>query len=84
MTIIELRDTLFWCFIINIGLMLWWWIWLVAAHDWVYQMHTRWFAVSLSKGQFDAIHYAGIAFYKVLNILFFLVPWVALHIIAGG
>jgi len=80
MTIIELRDVLFWCWIINTGLLLWWWFWLVAAHDWVYKMHTRWFRVPSE--QFDAIHYAGIAFYKVLNIVFFFVPWIALHIIA--
>lgn len=80
MTVTVLRDALFWCFVINIGLLLWWWLWLVLAHDWVYQMHTRWFR--LSSDQFDAIHYAGIAFFKVLNIVFFVVPWLALHIIA--
>ena len=80
MTIIVLRDALFWCFIINTGLLLWWWLWLILAHDWVYQIHTRWFHVSSE--QFDAIHYAGIAFFKVLNIVFFFVPWIALHIIA--
>ena len=80
MTIIELRDVLFWCWIINTGLLLWWWLWLVAAHDWVYRIHTRWFRVSSE--QFDTIHYAGIAYYKVLNIVFFFVPWIALHIIA--
>ena len=65
---------------VNTGLLLWWWLWLVAAHDWVYNMHTRWFRVSSE--QFDTIHYAGIAFFKVLNIVFFFVPWIALHIIA--
>lgn len=81
MTVLELRDALFWCWLINIGLMVWWWVWLAAAHDWVYQMHTTWFNVSLTKEQFDAIHYAGIAFYKVLNLVFFIVPWAALHIV---
>jgi len=80
MTIIEFRDALFWCWIINTGFLLWWGLWLVVAHDWVYKMHTLWFRISSE--QFDAMHYGGIAFYKILNITFFFVPWIALHIIS--
>ena len=81
MTIVELRDAIFWCWVINFGVLLWWWLWLVTAHDWVYQIHTRWVGVSIAKESFDAIHYGGLAFYKILNITFFIVPWIALHII---
>ena len=82
MTIIELRDALFWCWIINTGLLLWWWLWLRAAHDWIYETHTRWVGISVGREQFGAIHYGGLAFYKILNAVFFFIPWIALHIIA--
>jgi hypothetical protein len=79
MNIELLRDTLLWCFIINFGLMIWWFLWIWLAHDWVYRMHTRWFKMSVE--QFDAIHYTGIAIHKILVIVFFFVPYIALHIV---
>lgn len=81
MTPIEIRDMLFWCWVINTGVLLWWWLWLVAAHDWVYETHSRWIGVSLPKERFDTIHYAALAWYKIVNIVFFFVPWIALHIV---
>jgi hypothetical protein len=39
-------------------------------------MHGRWF--KLSVGTFDAIHYAGLAVYKIGIVLFNLAPLVAL------
>ena len=54
-----LLDVLFWCMIINLGLLLWWFLIVVLAHDFVYQMHSRWFKLSVEK--FDSIHYAGMA-----------------------
>ena len=82
MTIIELRDALFYCWIINVGFLLWWWLWLAFAHDWVHRVHTGWTGLSISQEKFDSIHYAGLAMYKIVNVVFFFVPWIALHIIA--
>jgi hypothetical protein len=36
----------------------------------------------LSTEQFDAVNFAGIALYKVGILLFNLVPWIALRIVA--
>jgi hypothetical protein len=48
----------------------------VYAHDWMYRLHTRWFKLSVET--FDAIHYSGLAIYKIGVILFNLVPLIAL------
>lgn len=74
-----LRAFLGWCTLINLGLLLWWWLWLVFGRDWVYGMHGRWF--KLSEERFDAIHYGAIAFFKLCVIVFNLVPYLALRII---
>ena len=52
----------------------------VFAHDWMYRMHDRWFKLSVET--FDAIHYAGLAVYKVGILLLNLVPLVALYLIS--
>jgi hypothetical protein len=50
------------------------------AHDWIHRFHGRWFRMSVE--QFDAIHYTAMAVYKIGVLLFNLVPYVALRIIA--
>lgn len=73
------RDVLLWCAAINYGTLLWWFLFFKFAHDWMHRFHGRWFR--LSAEQFDAIHYAGMAIYKIGILLFNLVPYVALHIV---
>ena len=73
------RDVLLWCFLINMGLLLWWFMFFTLAHDWVYQFHGKWFKLSVDK--FDAIHYAGMAFFKICIFLFNIVPYLALFIV---
>ena len=77
MTIELVRDALLWCFIINIGILLYWFLFFTLAHDWVYQFHGKWFKLSVEK--FDTIHYAGIAFYKICIFVFNIVPYFALY-----
>ena len=79
MTIDLVRDALLWCFIINMGILLWWFLFFSLAHDWVYQFHGKWFKLSVEK--FDAIHYAGMAFFKICIFLFNIVPYFALRIV---
>ena len=79
MTIDLARDVLLWCFIINIGILLWWFLFFSLAHDWVYQFHGKWFKLSVEK--FDAIHYAGMAFFKICIFVFNIVPYFALCIV---
>lgn len=79
MSVETVRDALLWCTIINYGLLLWWFLVFSLARDWMHGFHGRWFR--LSDGQFDAIHYTGMAMYKVGIFLFNLVPYLALMIV---
>lgn len=49
------------------------------AHDWMYRLHSRWF--QLSAETFDAIHYAGMALYKIGIILLNIVPFIVLWLV---
>ena len=80
MTLETVRDALMWCFLINMGLLLWWAAFLTLAHDWVYRMHSKWFKLPVEK--FDAIHYTGMLFFKIGIFVFYVVPYCALLIVA--
>jgi ABC-type uncharacterized transport system permease subunit len=76
------RSCLLWCTIINYVILLVWFLTFVLAKDWLHRLHGRWF--HLSGEQFDAIHYAGMAVYKVGILLFNLVPFIVLCIVSRG
>lgn len=61
---------------INYAILLLWFGVFVFARDWMRRLHGRWFA--LSDSTFDAIHYGGMAIYKIGILLFNLVPLLAL------
>ncbi len=77
MTIELIRNVLAWCTVINYGLLLVWFFFFVIAHDWIYRLHGRWFNISLQN--FDSIHYASMAVFKLGIILFNLVPYLVLR-----
>jgi len=79
MTLVEIRSALAWCTVINFGLLIWWFLFISLAHDWTYRLHSKWYNIPVEK--FDAIHYAGIAFFKILVLTFNLVPYLALRIV---
>ncbi len=79
MSIETARDVLLWCTVINYAVLLWWFVLFRVAHDRLQRLHGRWFR--LSPEQFDAVHYAGMALYKIGILLVNLVPYVALLII---
>jgi hypothetical protein len=74
----EIKEVLLWCVGINYGVMLVWFGVFVYAHEWMYQLHTRWFKLSVET--FDALHYVGMSVYKIGVILLNLVPLVALYL----
>ena len=80
MAIETLRDTLLWCAVLNYGVLLVWFLAFLLARDGMRRLHGRWFR--LSSEQFDALHYAGMSIYKIGILLFNLVPYVALRIVA--
>ena len=80
MTIDQLQALLGWCAIINMSLLLYWFLILAFAHDWVYKWHTKWFKIPVES--FNTIHYAGITFFKILLFVFNIIPYIALRIVA--
>lgn len=80
MIINELKEFLIWSTVINYGVILLWFGVFMFAHDWMYRMHSSWFRLSVET--FNAIHYAGIAFYKIGVLLLNLVPLIVLLIIS--
>ncbi len=79
MTIDLIREGLGWCFIINAGLLLLWFLFFVFAHDWIYRLHVKWFKIS--EEHFNSIHYSFIALFKIILFVFNIVPYIALRII---
>lgn len=80
MTVEMISVFLGWCSVINMGLLLWWFLFFVLAHGWLFRFHGKWF--NLSAERFDAIHYAGMACFKLSIFVFNLVPYIALRIVA--
>ena len=79
MTLETIRATLAWSLVINWVALLWWLVFFILAHDWMYRFHVKWFKISVET--FDTIHYAGMALFKVAIFLFILAPYLALHIV---
>jgi hypothetical protein len=79
MTAEMIRDVLAWCSLINVGFLLFWILLLIFVHDWLFRFHGQWFKLSVEK--FDAIHYAGIAYYKISILFFNIVPYLAFRIL---
>lgn len=76
-----MQDFLLYCLAINYGVILVWFIAFRFGHAWLFNLHGRWFR--LSEERFDAIHYSGMAIYKIGILLFNLVPYIALSIIGS-
>jgi len=73
---------LLWSLIVNYAILLAWFLVFVFARSWIYQLHGRWF--HLSNAAFDAIHYGGMAIYKIGILLFNLAPFLALCLMGRG
>ena len=74
-----LGDFFLWCAIVNYLILSLWFMAFWLGHDWMYKLHGRWFG--LTTAQFDALHYGGMAAYKVGILLLNLVPYIALNIV---
>jgi len=79
MTLEQIRAMLAWCTVINLGVLLWWFLFIALAHDWTYRYHNKWFKLSVEA--FDSMHYAGMGLFKIGIVLFNLAPYLALRIV---
>lgn len=69
-----------WCTIINFGVLLFLTLIYMLIPNLVYRLQSRW--IPISRETFDIIFYSFIGFFKVVVLVFNLVPWLALRIIA--
>lgn len=72
-----LRTLLGWSTLLNLVVLLYWFCAFVFLRDWIYRFHGRWFR--LTPERFDAIHYSGMACYKIAILLLNLIPYLALR-----
>ncbi len=78
-TLSALQSFLGLCTLINMGILLVWFLVFSFAGEWVFGLHRERF--KMTRETFDGIHYAGLAIYKLGIFLFNLVPYGALSLI---
>jgi hypothetical protein len=77
---LELLQSFFgWCAVINVALIVVWFVVFTLAHDFVYKTHI--IVYKISRASFDTIHYAGMGLYKLAIIVFNLVPYLVLELL---
>lgn len=74
-----LRQVLGWSLVLNYLILLIWFLVFINAQTWMKSLHGRWF--NLNEQTFDAIHYAAMAVYKILIMVFNLVPFIILSFV---
>jgi len=79
MGIETLTQFFMWCTIINGAMMVVWAAMCIWAQDWVYRMHSKWF--SIPRETFNVVIYSFLGVFKILFLLFNVVPYVALLIV---
>ncbi len=80
MTIATLTEILGWCTVINIGLLLYMTVMITVFHGFVKGVHQKLFP--LPDANIEAAYFSFLANYKLLVLMFNLVPYCALKIIA--
>ncbi len=79
MKVNELMAFLGWCLVLNYSLLLIWFLLFSLAHDWLHNLHSKWF--KLTAQQFDLANYCAIGLFKLLVFVFNLAPYLALLIV---
>jgi len=65
------------CFFLVFAFVLFWFLFFILAGEWGYQFHSRWFPLAFR--DYVLLNYYGIAFMKIGNIFFFLIPYLAIQ-----
>ena len=79
MSITTLTTFFMWCTIMNVGIMIVWTIVLASAPNLMYRVQTKWFPIP--QESFNVIVYSALAIYKIVFVVFILVPYLALLIV---
>jgi len=68
-----------WCTIINGAMLVLWAIMCMSAADFVYRTHSKWF--SIRRETFNVAIYSFLGLFKIVFLVFNVVPYVALLIV---
>ena len=68
----EVKAELIHYLIINIIFLCWWAGMIFFKGDLIYKIHTRF--INLKREHFNALHYVGLMFYKILVFFFIIIP----------
>jgi len=79
MDIIKIRKVFGWCTLINMVLLLLSGLIFLFANDFIFNYYTSY--MKISEENFHALWFIGLAFYKILVIIFNVVPYFALRIV---
>ena len=79
MDIDSIRTFFMWCTILNFALLLFSSLVCICAGNWIYQIHSRLFPIS--REAFNVLIESFIGLYKILVIVFNVIPYIALLIV---
>ena len=77
-----LKAFFMWCTIINGSLLVFWSLWLIATPTLVYRLQSRWFP--MPRETWNVVIYSFLGFFKLVVIVFNLVPFIALSIMTSS
>lgn len=80
MNIALLKEFFMWCTIINLGLLIWSAFMCMACKGFIQRVHGKMFG--LSPEAINSVIYGFLGLYKIVFIVFVLVPWIALSIMS--
>ena len=79
MDIQTLTTFFMWCTIINGALLVLWGIMFMLVPDFIYRTHSKWFPIP--RETFNMVIYLSLGLFKIIFLVFNIVPYVALVII---
>ena len=80
MTVETLTEFFLWCSVINLGIYIVWVLFILLAPDFIYRVQTKW--IPISRETFTVVMYSFMGAFKIVIIVFCLVPYLSLLIIA--
>jgi hypothetical protein len=79
MDVAAVKMVLLWCFVINTLIVTVWFATVALRWEWPYRISAKTFNISLERTY--EMSFGALVIYKTLNIVFFLVPFLALSIV---
>ena len=74
-----LKEFFMWCTLINLGLLVWTAVMCLTARQFIHRVHGKMFG--LNENTINTVLYGFLGLYKIVFIVFCLVPYIALTVI---